>query len=622
VIAFRRSARSPRVESTLPAGRDRARGQILALFALSLIVFLGLTALVVDFGSWLSFRRLYQNVTDAATLAGAPFLTRPLTEACGAASKPFCARRETWRYIDDALRLDLDDAAMDGYALINTLQDEPVVLPAPDGGDPYVVWVSTPPGGSGNAYVGIYPNDQRKIWARVDRVRDAFFSRVFCALNGQCITDRTITGWATAGAFPNAWAVITLRRPGQAPSSIQWDITIAGTNSRLEVVAGDIGDNWNMKVNSDAQLWVRGQTDNEADTYLTQWVSCGNQCWTYGQVNSGANGNPAYVANEPDPLPTYIEDPDYPLPAGVDPQGRPTASVPRGLRNGQIRVVNSDPGGTTGRGNQALACEPDSPRIGPGYYTSIRVDSGECLILDPVSNWSDWNSPGGGKGKGKGKGGGGAGQTPTAVPQGQQPGIFYVDGPIDVQEDAMIVGDGVTLVLRPAPSGDAQNQLNVIGGGLVALNLGLTPTPLAPNQGAVVNCLASSCRLAAWLTGGGSPYTWSNPQRQWVYQTGLNDDNHNIGVAVYVIKRAQYMSVASDNSSQVIKINAGAALTWTGVTYAPHDNVTLAGQPGHQGLGQLVSWTLRFVGGAPVRQVYTGPEAAYPRLFEPTIPSS
>ena len=79
---------------------------------------------------------------------------------------------------------------------------------------------------------------------------------------------------------------------------------------------------------------------------------------------------------------------------------------------------------------------------------------------------------------------------------------------------------------------------------------------------------------------------------------------------------------APDNSSQVIKINAGAALTWTGVTYAPHDNVTLAGQPGHQGLGHLVSWTLRFVGGAPVRQTFAGPEAAYPRLFEPTIPSS
>jgi hypothetical protein len=80
------------------------------------------------------------------------------------------------------------------------------------------------------------------------------------------------------------------------------------------------------------------------------------------------------------------------------------------------------------------------------------------------------------------------------------------------------------------------------------------------------------------------------------------------------------MNVAADDSSEVVKVTSGAALVWTGVTYGPHDNVTLAGQPGHQGLGQLVAWTLRFVGGAPVKQTFTGPETAVPRLFEPTIP--
>src|SRR5438874_13320377 len=88
---------SPREGVGVPK-RDRQRGQILVMFTLGLVVFLGVSALAIDFGVWLSFHRLYQNVTDAATLAGAPFLSRPLTDSCGTSSKEFCARRETWRY--------------------------------------------------------------------------------------------------------------------------------------------------------------------------------------------------------------------------------------------------------------------------------------------------------------------------------------------------------------------------------------------------------------------------------------------------------------------------------------------------------------------------------------------
>jgi Putative Flp pilus-assembly TadE/G-like len=603
------------------AGRKRERGQILVLFTLGLVVFLGVSALAIDFGVWLSFHRFYQNVTDAATLAGAPFLTRPLSAPCGSATKDFCARREAWRYLNDSLDLGLGSATLDGYAATNTTQDAPV-LTAPQGSsEPYAIWVDTPPGAAGSAYRGIYPDDKRKIWARVDRVEGAFFSRVFCAVSSSCITDRTVTGWATAGAFPNAWAVITLRRPGQAPGDLANDITIAGSNSRLEVVGGDIGGNWNMKLNSDAQLWVRGETDNEADTYLTEWQSCGSACWNAGQVSSGPNGSPAYVTNEPDPLPGFIQDPSYALPAGVDPNGGATTLVPKGtIGNGQIDVDNGAPGGTMVHGIQPLTCDPASPRIGPGYYTSITVRSGKCLILDPITDWTDWTSNGGGKGKGKGKGGGGGGQLPSAVSQNQQPGIFYIDGPVDVNQNAMIVGDGVTLVLRPAPTSDTQNQLTISAGGIVSLNNGETPAPPAPNQQWVPDCLVSDCRLGAWMTNGSSPYLWSNPRHSWAYQGSLTTDNGNIGIALYVIKREQYKIALPDDSSRVVKVTAGAAFTWQGVTYAPHDNVTLAGQPGHDGFGQLVSWTLRFVGGSPVRQTFAGPESSTPRLFEPTIP--
>ena len=63
-----------RLEQAAPAGSRRvgreASGQVLVLFALSVVVFLGMAALVVDFGSWLQDRRTYQNAADAAALVG------------------------------------------------------------------------------------------------------------------------------------------------------------------------------------------------------------------------------------------------------------------------------------------------------------------------------------------------------------------------------------------------------------------------------------------------------------------------------------------------------------------------------------------------------------------------
>ena len=84
-----------------------------------------------------------------------------------------------------------------------------------------------------------------------------------------------------------------------------------------------------------------------------------------------------------------------------------------------------------------------------------------------------------------------------------------------------------------------------------------------------------------------------------------------------MIKRSQYAAVAADDNSDVIKVNAGGGLGWRGITYAPHDNVTLEGQPGHDGVGQLVSWTFKFAGGTKVTQTYEGPEDGTPFLIEP-----
>jgi Flp pilus assembly protein TadG len=71
-----------RFTAPLQARNGDPRGQVLVLFALMLVVLLLVSALAVDYGGWLVAKRNYQNVSDAAALAGAQQLTRPLTAAC------------------------------------------------------------------------------------------------------------------------------------------------------------------------------------------------------------------------------------------------------------------------------------------------------------------------------------------------------------------------------------------------------------------------------------------------------------------------------------------------------------------------------------------------------------
>ena len=53
------------------------RGQVLALVALFMVVLLVSAALAIDFASWLSTRREFQSVADAASVAGSGHLTEP-----------------------------------------------------------------------------------------------------------------------------------------------------------------------------------------------------------------------------------------------------------------------------------------------------------------------------------------------------------------------------------------------------------------------------------------------------------------------------------------------------------------------------------------------------------------
>jgi hypothetical protein len=567
---------------------DRSRGQVIVIFALFLLVLFGAAALTVDYGTWLKARRDYQNVADPAALAGSVYLTRPTTE-----TERDLARRAAWDELNRQLGLGMNNGQLNGAANNST----------PEAGQTegtYKIWVASPPSQAGVAYPGAQTsNESRTVFVRIERPNPAFLSRTMG------LGDITVSAWATAGVFPNRFAIITLREQGMAPGSISNNIELNGSGTVLEAINGDVGGNWNMKLNSGSELWVRGRTDNDAEAYLIEYLSCGSSCWNVGQVNSGPNGNPANATKTPLQLPGVIPDPNYPLPLDMGapltppPNGPSGTAVPvgddgdypGGKAAGAIDVRSGGPDGAPGSASIVageLTCSSDAPRIGPGYYTEISVANGKCLILDPTirhtSVVADPARP----------------DVPTPVPAAQLPGIFYINGDIDIGTNAMLVGDGVTVIIRPGSS----NQMLVSGGGVVDLNRGKTPG-------------GTGMKLGALTTLGANPYVFNSGTGTWGYNTSLDADSRNVGMALYIIKRSQYSSVAVDDNTDVIKINAGAGLAWRGVTYAPHDNVTLSGQPGHDGVGQLVSWTFKFAGGVHVTQEYEGPEDGVPFLIEP-----
>src|SRR4051812_21218552 len=94
---------------------DKQQGQGLVLFALFLVVLLAVTGVAVDYGTWLKSRRDYQNVADAAVLAGGAFLSRPID-----ATKRDNARRAAWESINKQLSLGLNSTQLTTLQATNT----------------------------------------------------------------------------------------------------------------------------------------------------------------------------------------------------------------------------------------------------------------------------------------------------------------------------------------------------------------------------------------------------------------------------------------------------------------------------------------------------------------------
>ena len=545
--------------------RDREAGQALVIFAIFLLVLLGTTAVAVDYGSWLKVRRDYQNVVDAAVLAGSVHLVRPIT-----AARQADAREAAWSSIETALGLTLDETALGAS---NTAVGTPVTS------GPWRMWVSTPPLGGPGAYGGNYGGNSRVLFAWVERNSEAFFSRVFG------MGDPTVSAWATSGTFPNRFAVITLRKNGDPTNGNPTDIDVNG-GTELHVHDGDVGGNWGMSVNGvTSAIVMHSASGNSYGVFLTENTPTGGNGWTAGQVRT-SSGTPVPVQFHAE-----VTDPMYPAPCS----GSLTFSsnpITAACLEDRTAVFTNSHRTTTARTGDSCALDPleavgpANDRLPTGRYDNIQIDTGECLVFDPTFDQKT----------------------------GRQNGIVYITGTLDVNNGGLVLGDGVTLVFARGA------DLNMNAGASISLNSGnTTNNPLgAVACGGNATGSLNNCRFAGWTArgGGGGTYSWGGGISTTYAPPA---DPFERGIATYVCKTASDCDSGGSASTNILQLNSASGIDYRGMIYAPYDNVKIAGQPTHDDIGQLVGWTVMFTGGSAINQTFDGPDSGTPQLLEPRL---
>jgi hypothetical protein len=283
--------------------RHASTGQVLVLFVLFLLVLLGISAVAIDYASWLLVDRNLQNVSDHAALAGASaFDDRTTQGSCsGGLGQAKCqaARAQAWASISDELGLGLSPAAVGVLSLSNSpdvgttsVNDGATVFSWQDR-----VWVSTPPP-TYAAYTapsigGRYARNFGVVFARVDRDVRSF---VGGALG---IQPQPRHGWATAGALPTDFALEVFCRNNVAPESgvcvNSAGLTIDGQGG-INLIRGDVGSNESLTVTS---ATGNGMVLQSGNMFLVN-RSCEPSTWAcpnsppQGGISDGVNGKNAF----------------------------------------------------------------------------------------------------------------------------------------------------------------------------------------------------------------------------------------------------------------------------------------------------------------------------------------
>jgi hypothetical protein len=248
------------------------RGQVLPIFALTLVAIIGMMALAIDVTSAYSARQAYRTVADAAALAGAQDLQQNLSRTIGSI--------EYGKARADAIRSVEQQTGAAATCVTAGNQADCTLA-----GRPFRFLVRAP----------INPGD----CATCDYRRSVFvnftnpeFELSFARVLG--LGKYNVGVGSVAGLnFSQSYALVTLRPPSADSLPGVRDIEVNGNNTHVFIREGDVGSNANMVYSgSDARLYLDPG---------------------YGMYYYDPFHGPLWRLNDPPgtKLTSLIEDPDY-----------------------------------------------------------------------------------------------------------------------------------------------------------------------------------------------------------------------------------------------------------------------------------------------------------------------
>ena len=363
---------SPR--RTLPVA-DGPRGQVLVVFALSLTVFLGIAALVVDFGYWLQDRRTFQNYADAAALVGANELRPPITS-----TKSLDAVIAAMADLDRQLHLGVVNLGSAASAASSAQGFSATTNDGYSGPDTF--YIVSPPQSAPSQLsdcavpgTGSYVGNSRAVTVRIDHQSSRFFSQLFAA------TSQRIGICATAASASGGYAVAVLQPPvGTDPNNTNITFNLAGANTTVNLSGGDAVSN--------ATFAAQGNPSPLA-----------HQTPAYIRFTTAGNILHLGIPN-PNPLPwtiapAQIQDPvgSYLAPVALQPRVTIPGWGPGPWLDGSggtfdpngTPIVYGGPSAPSGSA-QGTCVDPLFPSVAglrPGNYSQVKLANGQRLWLCP-----------------------------------------------------------------------------------------------------------------------------------------------------------------------------------------------------------------------------------------------
>lgn len=496
------------------------RGQVLPLFAIFLIGLCAAAALAIDVSSAYSARQAYRTAADAAALAGAQDL-QGLVGRSVSASDRRAARADALASLKNSFgAVSTTGACAPAVQIVSCALD----------GTPFVVSIVTP----SPTCVACDPGRSVQV-----TVNNPTFQLTFARILG--IGQFKVSSTSVAGlTYASKYAIVTLRPSDLLRNGLDQnraDINLAGTNTRVNVVRGDIGTNTYLRTNSASMLTL-------ADGYFIDHVDD----ITPDDWNKDLNGNPVGRL-----IPPSIVDPAYPIPTArpADPGPSTFNTQAAGLRG--VLPLATCVGAPTGGAVLPAGTECFKPGV---YKTALTV---------------------------------GGGAAPGAY---LEPGVYFFDKGVNIGSGKSLWGGvvsgqrGVALVLPQRASGPYPG-FDGTGANFLILNRG------------DASCTNNSCRALPALDINGNEVKTADGLILTIMVTRDN--------ACFSGLTPQ---LCSDNQNDVLKLAGNGTLIVAGVIYAPSDKVNInANFTAQDGVvGQIISWTVDYAGGALLNQDYPGPD--------------